>query len=90
MVYNAVCAKSDKVPAERADLLNKKGMESVVRLHPFDHWCVAMQLLFIGGEIASSTHSSNNILIFIAITFGDNYNFFIEIYFGFRYTRYLS
>jgi hypothetical protein len=90
MVYNAVCAKSDKVPAERADLLNKKGMESVARLHPFDHWCVAMRLFFTGGEIARSTHSSNNILIFIACTFGDNHNFVIEVYFCFRYTRYLS
>ena len=65
-------------------------MESVVRLHPFDHWCVAMRLLLIGCKIASSTHSGNYILIVIAFTFGDDNNFVIEIDFGFRYTRYLS
>jgi len=65
-------------------------MESVVRRHPFDHRCVAIRLLLIGSKIASSTHSGNNILIFIAITLGDDDDFVIEIDFGFRYTRYLS
>ena len=90
MVYNAVFVKTRNAPANRADRQNKKGMESVVRLHPFYHWCVAMRLLLIGCKITRSIHSGNYIFIVIAFTFGDDYSFFIEIDFGFRYTRYLS
>ncbi len=65
-------------------------MESVVRLHPLDHWCVALGLLLIGGKITGSSYSGNYILVVIAFTFGDDYNFVIKIDFVFRYTRYLS
>ena len=69
---------------------HKKGMESLVRLHPLGHSCVAWLLLLIGGKITGSTYSGNDIFVVIAFTFGDDYNFFIEINFVFRYTRYLS
>jgi hypothetical protein len=47
-------------------------------------------LLLIGGKITGSTYSGNDIFVVIAFTFGDDYNFVIEINFVFRYTRYLS
>jgi hypothetical protein len=65
-------------------------MESLVRLHPLGHSCVAWLLLLIGGKITGSTYSGNDIFVVIAFTCGDDYNFFIEINFVFRYTRYLS
>ena len=68
----------------------KKGWKLLSDSIPFSHWCVARLLLLVGGKITSSTHCCNNILVVIAITFGNDYNFIIEVDFGFRYTRYLS
>jgi hypothetical protein len=49
-----------------------------------------MLLLFVGGKTTGSTNSGNYILVVIAFTFGDDYNFVIKIDFVFRYTRYLG
>ena len=65
-------------------------MESVVRLHPFGHWYVAMGLLLGGGKLTGSSYSGNYIFVVITITHGDDDLFGIEIEFVFRYTRYLS
>ncbi len=73
-----------------ADIRHKKGMESLVRLHPFGHWFDVWMLFLIGGKITGSTYSSNDIVVVIAVSFGDDYIFVIEINFVFRYARYLS
>jgi hypothetical protein len=49
-----------------------------------------MLLLLAGGKTTGSTYSGNYILVVIAITFGDDYNFVIKINFVVRYTRYLG
>ena len=49
-----------------------------------------MLLLLAGSKITGSTYSGNYILVVVAIAFGDDYNFVIEIDFVFRYTRYRS